>query len=88
MVVIILMVGVDVLSTSHRLLLCMHYTCMQQKQQSEGAKHRREGEEPDQTDRPKRRTPKPEEEKQKGLGANPGLETSQNSHSPSDKTFC
>ena len=50
------------------------------KATKEGAKHRREGEEPDQTDRPERRTPKPEEEKQKGLGANPGLETSQNSH--------
>ena len=42
------------------------------------------------TDQTDQKEPKPQnqKEKQKGLGANPGHETSQNSHSPSDKTFC
>ena len=51
-------------------------------------KQRLEGEE--RPDRPKRTKEEPQnqKEKQKGLGANPGHKRSQNSHSPSDKTFC
>ena len=70
-VIMILMAGVAVLATSRRNLLRMHYACKAAKQQSEPS-DRREGDRPD---RPKkdheRKTPKPEE-KQKGLGANPG----------------
>ena len=70
--IVILMVGVAVLATSLRLLLCMLYACNSAKQQKQGAKHRREGDN-DQTDQkgPRKKTPKPER-KQKGLGANPG----------------
>ena len=66
------MEGADVLSASLLLLLRMHYACNSAKQQKRGAKHRREGDN-DQTDQkgPRKKTPKPEE-KQKGLGANPG----------------
>ena len=75
-VVMILMVGVDVSSTSHRLSLCMHYACNSAKQSKEPSEQRREGDN-DQTDQ-KEETPKPEKKKLKGLGANPGHKQSQN----------
>ena len=62
----------------------MHALCMQStKQQRQGAeaKQRREGDRPDRPKRTKEESPKPER-RQKGLGANPGLETSQNSQNP------
>ena len=62
-------------------------TCACNSNKAKPSEQRREGEEPDRPKQTKEKPPKTEE-KQKGLGANPGHETSQNSHSPSDKTFC
>ena len=54
---IILLGGVDVLSTSPRHLLCTHYTAVHKAKRSE----RLEGEERPDQNRPRRETPKPEE---------------------------
>ena len=70
-VVMILMVGVAVLATSHCLLLCMHYACIPQNK-AEPSEQRREGDN-DQTDRPRRtkENPKPEREAE-GVGCKSG----------------
>ena len=65
---------------------CIMHATAQQSKSEEPSTAAKAKNQTDQTDQ-ERKTPKPER-KQKGLGANPGLETSQNSHSPSAKTFC
>ena len=57
--------------------------CMQQRNKAKEPKRSNAAKATDQTDQEKpKRNPQNQKEKQKGLGANPGLETSQNSHSP------
>ena len=78
---IILMVGVAVLATSHRVLLCMHYACYSTRSNKGAKRSNASVEDSDERpDRPKR-NPQNQNGNQKGLDANPGLETSQNSQS-------
>ena len=86
-IMIILMEGVDVLSTSLRLLLRMLYASKRNKAKPSEQRLRRGRRR--KTDRPNRPKKNPETRKRsrRGLGANPGHETSQNSHFPSAKTL-
>ena len=79
------------MATSHRVIvmhaLCMHTAKQQSKEPSE---QRREGDNrPDRPKRTKERTPKTRRSKnRRGWVRIRDINTSLNSHSPSDKTFC
>ena len=82
----ILLVGADVLSASHRILLCMHYACIPQSNKARSqASNAAKATTTDQTDQ--KEEPQNQEEKQKGLGANPGHKQSQNSHTETQNSI-